>query len=103
MTACAVVERTRNRGDAAFAPAWMLVLALRFSPGKVETEPNRSYIGLIQRLNMFSLRKTTTYALIGLAHMANRPGDCVSAREIAVAHKLPQPLLMKVLKVLHGA
>src|SRR3954465_12124335 len=52
---------------------------------------------------MFALRKTTTYALISLAHMANRPGDCVSAREIAVAHNLPQPLLMKVLKVLHGA
>jgi Rrf2 family protein len=52
---------------------------------------------------MFALRKTTTYALISLAHMANRPGDCVSAREIAVAHALPQPLLMKVLKVMHGA
>jgi Rrf2 family protein len=52
---------------------------------------------------MFALRKTTTYALISLAHMANRPGDCVSAREIAVAHTLPQPLLMKLLKVLHGA
>jgi Rrf2 family protein len=52
---------------------------------------------------MFSLRKTTTYALISLAHMANRPGQCVSAREIAMAHKLPQPSLMKLLKVLHGA
>jgi Rrf2 family protein len=52
---------------------------------------------------MFALRKTTTYALISLAHMANRPGDCVSAREIAAAHHLPQPLLMKLLKVLHGA
>ena len=52
---------------------------------------------------MFSLRKTTTYALISLGHMANRPGDCISAREIAAAHKLPLPQLMKVLKVLHGA
>lgn len=52
---------------------------------------------------MFSLRKTTTYALISLAHMANRPGDCISAREIAAAHKLPLPQLMKVLKVMHGA
>ena len=52
---------------------------------------------------MFALRKTTTYALISLAHLANRRGDCVPAREIAVAHELPQPLLMKVLKVLHGA
>lgn len=52
---------------------------------------------------MFALRKTTTYALISLAHLANRPEDCVSAREIAVAHDLPQPLLMKVLKVMHGA
>jgi Rrf2 family cysteine metabolism transcriptional repressor len=52
---------------------------------------------------VFALRKTTTYALISLAHMANRPSDCVSAREIAVARDLPQPLLMKVLKVMHGA
>ena len=53
--------------------------------------------------SMYFLRKTTTYALISLAHMANRPGECISAREIAAAHKLPQPLLMKILKVLHGA
>src|SRR3954453_5692047 len=52
---------------------------------------------------MFALRKTTTYALISLAHMANRPSDCVSAREIPGGHALPQPLLMKVLKVMHGA
>src|SRR4051794_32775944 len=58
---------------------------------------------LIPSLNVFALRKTTTYALFSLAHMANRPADCISAREIAVAHALPPPLLMKVLKVMHAA
>ncbi len=33
--------------------------------------------------------------------MAERPGQCVSAREIAAAHAMPQSLLMKILKVLH--
>lgn len=50
---------------------------------------------------MFSLRKTTTYALTSLAHMAERRGRLVSAREIAEGHGLPLSLLMKILKVLH--
>lgn len=50
---------------------------------------------------MFSLRKTTGYALLSLAYMAERPGQVVPAREIAEAAALPLPLLMKLLKVLH--
>jgi Rrf2 family protein len=45
--------------------------------------------------------KRTDYALIALAHMAERPGRVCSAREIAQAYRLPLALLMKILKTLH--
>ena len=49
---------------------------------------------------MLCLSKKTEYALTALAYMAER-GECVSsAREIAEAHALPLPLLMKILKCL---
>ena len=50
---------------------------------------------------MQSLRKTTGYALLSLSYLAERPGVCASAREIAGAFQLPLPQLMKILKVLH--
>ncbi len=39
--------------------------------------------------------------MIALAHLADRPEQFVSAREIAQAHSLPVALLMKLLKSLH--
>ena len=47
---------------------------------------------------MLCLSKKTEYALIALAYMARRGERVSSAREIAEAHDLPLPLLMKILK-----
>jgi Rrf2 family protein len=44
------------------------------------------------------LSKKTEYALVALAYMAGRGERVSSAREIAEAHGLPLPLLMKILK-----
>lgn len=53
---------------------------------------------------MISLSKKTDYALIALAHLAERPGRVASAREIAEARHVPAALLMNILKELqhHG-
>jgi Rrf2 family protein len=50
---------------------------------------------------MFSLSKRVDYALIALAHLAERPGGVAPAREIAERYDLPLPLLMNILKELH--
>ena len=50
---------------------------------------------------MLSLSKRVDYALIALAHLAERPGGIAPAREIAQAYDLPLPLLMNILKELH--
>ena len=50
---------------------------------------------------MISLSKRVDYALIALAHLAERPGRLAPAREIAEAYDLPLPLLMNLLKELH--
>jgi Rrf2 family protein len=50
---------------------------------------------------MLSLSKRVDYALIALAHLAERPGRIAPAREIAEAYDLPLPLLMNLLKELH--
>jgi Rrf2 family iron-sulfur cluster assembly transcriptional regulator len=50
---------------------------------------------------MLSLSKRVDYALIALAHLAERPGRVAPAREIAEAYDLPLPLLMNILKELH--
>ena len=47
---------------------------------------------------MLCLSKKTEYALAALAFMARRGARLSSAREIAEAHGLPLPLLMKILK-----
>jgi Rrf2 family protein len=52
---------------------------------------------------MLSLNRKTDYALVALADMADRPGQWASAREIAGRSQVPGPLLMNVLKTLHGA
>ncbi|HOB75516.1 MAG TPA: Rrf2 family transcriptional regulator [Phycisphaerae bacterium] len=49
---------------------------------------------------MLSLTRKTDYALIALAHMAQTPEDCCSAREIASRYGVPLPLLMNILKLL---
>lgn len=50
---------------------------------------------------MLTITKKTDYALIALAHLAERPGRVSSAREIAAGYGLPLPLLMNILKNLH--
>jgi Rrf2 family protein len=47
---------------------------------------------------MLRLGKRAEYALIALAHLAERPEGIASAREIAQLHRLPVPLMMKLLK-----
>ena len=49
---------------------------------------------------MLSLTRKTDYALISLAHLAQEPANCSSAREIASRYHMPLPLLMNVLKLL---
>lgn len=49
---------------------------------------------------MLCLSKKTEYALTALAFLARRGERVSSAREIAEAHALPLPLLMKILKCL---
>ncbi len=51
---------------------------------------------------MLALGKKIDYALISLAYLAERKGQCVSAREIAGANNLPAPVLMQILKSLHN-
>jgi Rrf2 family protein len=52
---------------------------------------------------MFALTKRTDYAIIALAHMAQRPEAVHNAREIAERYHMPAALLMNVLKDLcHG-
>ncbi len=53
---------------------------------------------------MLCLSKKTEYALAALGYLVERSHGVSSAREIAAAHSLPLPLLMKILKRLqhHG-
>jgi Rrf2 family protein len=50
---------------------------------------------------MLRLSKKADYALISLGYLTERPDQVVSAREIAERCRLPLPLLMNILKVLH--
>jgi DNA-binding transcriptional ArsR family regulator len=52
---------------------------------------------------MLALTKKTDYALIALSHLAKRPETVVSAREIAEACGVPQPILTNILKTLASA
>lgn len=49
---------------------------------------------------MLALTRKTDYAMIALAHMAQDPDGCCSAREIATRYHVPLPLLMNILKLL---
>jgi len=50
---------------------------------------------------MLRLSKKADYALISLGYLAEHSEHVVSAREIAERCRLPLPLLMNILKVLH--
>ncbi len=50
---------------------------------------------------MFALSKKTDYAIIALSHMAQRPGEVCTAREIAEQFHVPVSLLMNVLKTMN--
>src|SRR4051812_49835169 len=50
---------------------------------------------------MLRLNKKADYALISLGYLAERANQVLSAREIAENCRLPQQLLMNILKVLH--
>ncbi len=52
---------------------------------------------------MLALTKKTDYALIALLHLAKRPGNIVSAREIAGIYRVPLPILTNILKTLAHA
>jgi Rrf2 family protein len=47
---------------------------------------------------VIQLTKRTEYGLIALVHMAEREGQCVSAREISERYLIPRRLLAEVLK-----
>jgi Rrf2 family protein len=50
---------------------------------------------------MLRLSKKADYALISLGYLAERPGEVLSAREIAENCMIPQQLLMNLLKAMH--
>lgn len=50
---------------------------------------------------MLTLTRKTEYALIAACHLAREGGRTISAREIALRHKVSLPLLMNVMKALH--
>ena len=52
---------------------------------------------------MFTLTRKTDYALIALCHMARRPQEISTAREIAERYHMPAALLMNILKMLTQA
>lgn len=52
---------------------------------------------------MLKLSKLTDYAVVVLSQMAQRPGECVSATELAQAALLPEPTVAKILKALTRA
>ncbi len=50
---------------------------------------------------MLTLTRKTEYAMIAVCHLAREGRKVVSARDIALAHGVPLPLLMNVLKKLN--
>jgi Rrf2 family protein len=50
---------------------------------------------------MLSLTRKTEYAVIAMCHLARSGRKIISARDIAVEHGVPLPLLMNVLKRLN--
>lgn len=52
---------------------------------------------------MLKLTKRTEYGLIALLHLADRPGEVVSVREIGERYPVPLRLMGEALKALHHA
>ncbi|MGH7177616.1 MAG: RrF2 family transcriptional regulator [Tepidisphaeraceae bacterium] len=50
---------------------------------------------------MLCLSRKVSYALVGLAYLAQNEAQVLCAREVAQATALPLPLLMSILKKLH--
>jgi Rrf2 family protein len=50
---------------------------------------------------MLKISKLTDYGLLATVYLARKPGDVVSAREVAEFYHLPAPMITKVLKTLH--
>lgn len=50
---------------------------------------------------MLKISRLTDYGLLAAVYLARKPGEITSAREIAEFYALPQPMISKVLKVLH--
>ncbi len=50
---------------------------------------------------MLKISKLTDYGLLAAIYLARKPGETVSAREIAGFYHLPIPMVTKVLKTLH--
>lgn len=50
---------------------------------------------------MLKISRLTDYGLLAAVYLARKPGEVTSAREIAEFYSLPQPMISKVLKVLH--
>jgi len=51
---------------------------------------------------MLKISKLTDYGLLASVYLARKPGEVVSAREIAGFYHLPVPMVTKVLKALHN-
>lgn len=52
---------------------------------------------------MLKISKLTDYGLLATVYLARKPGEVVSAREVAEFYHLPLPVITKVLKTLqHG-
>jgi Rrf2 family protein len=49
---------------------------------------------------MLKISRLTDYGLLAAVYLARKPGEVVSAREIAAYYSLPLPMISKVLKVL---
>ena len=50
---------------------------------------------------MLKISKLTDYGLLATVYLARKPGEVVSAREVAEFYHLPAPVITKVLKTLH--
>jgi Rrf2 family protein len=52
---------------------------------------------------MLKISRLTDYGLLAAVYVARKPGEIVSAREVAAFYHLPAPMVTKVLKTLHQA
>lgn len=77
------------------------IALLEIAPPRYYIQAKRASDVSDDRVAMFALTKKTDYALIALCHMAQRPGEVCTARDIAEQFNMPPALLMNVLKTLN--